>query len=847
MNAPSDKADSNLAAPLAITSLYTSHSVSALKLLDQHLQFLRARAVADDVAAERGYRSAQKKADLEKLGFGRTQQLVPALVIPICSVRGEIESYQLRPDTPRLNQKGTRRKYEMKSRSRMLLDFHPRVTRPRENGKVPLIADPTVPLYITEGIPKGDAAVSIGLCCCSMLGVFNFRGTNESGGKTALADWELVALNGRRVYIAFDSDVMEKHQVYEALVRIKALLESRGATVQPIYLQAGDHGEKVGLDDFVATEKAAGHIDAEVRDKIRELATGELRARAVQSTDDARPEILIVRGGRGEIIDKAEEVLVARASRLLIFQRAGEVVRIVSLGNEMGMDSLPRPAGNVQLSPISPLNLQEIFDRIVDWKRKDPTEGTTSADCPREIPAIYLARVGGWKLPYLAGIIEAPIMRLDGSILDTPGYDEKTGLFFHAHGDWPSISDAPTRADAEAALGELLKPFAEFPWVDDSRSVLVAGILTAIQRRLLESAPMFAFDAPAQRSGKSLLAESLGIIATGRKPAATGIAKEGDELRKAITSALRENQAIINLDNITRPLDSPDLARAITQAEYGDRALGANRMLRLPTNVLWTATGNNLIFHGDLPSRVLICRIDSEIERPEQRTFTIADLPTYLVANRKCLVAAALTILRAFHVSGRPRQNVRPWGGFDHWSREVREPLVWLGLPDPCATRERIDASDPDRELTTVILRAWRRAFGSRVILVREILTVVKDGEHDELKEAILMVAAKRDDSNQIDARRLGAWCSSKAGRVVDGLRLMPDRKIHRAQGWRVTSVSPVSPEPVGENKEERTHSDTQADQERESVYRPESFERREADSPYSPDSPGVDIEEGTL
>jgi len=97
------------------------------------------------------------------------QQITPSLLIPICSVRGAVENYQLRPDQPRLN-KGKPRKYEMKAGGRMLLDAHPRLTRQLDGGKVPLVGDPNVPLFITEGIPKGDAAVSIGLCCIAVLG-----------------------------------------------------------------------------------------------------------------------------------------------------------------------------------------------------------------------------------------------------------------------------------------------------------------------------------------------------------------------------------------------------------------------------------------------------------------------------------------------------------------------------------------------------------------------------------------------------------------------------------------------------------------------------------------------------
>jgi hypothetical protein len=59
----------------------------------------------------------------------------------------------------------------------------------------------------------------------SLLGVWNWRGTNERGGKMALPEWELIALNDRQVYIVFDSDVMLKPQVHVALVRLKHFLE----------------------------------------------------------------------------------------------------------------------------------------------------------------------------------------------------------------------------------------------------------------------------------------------------------------------------------------------------------------------------------------------------------------------------------------------------------------------------------------------------------------------------------------------------------------------------------------------------------------------------------------------
>jgi hypothetical protein len=60
--------------------------------------------------------------------------------------------------------------------------------------------------------------------------------------------------------------------------------------------------------------------------------------------------------------------------------------------------------------------------------------------------------------------------------------------------------------DAAAALERIKDVLDDFPFVDDSaKSVAIAAILTTVVRRSLPSAPMFIFDAPSPRSGKTLL------------------------------------------------------------------------------------------------------------------------------------------------------------------------------------------------------------------------------------------------------------------------------------------------------------------------------------------------------
>jgi putative DNA primase/helicase len=355
-------------------------------------------------------------------------------------------------------------------------------------------------------------------------------------------------------------------------------------------------------------------------------------------------------------------------------------------------------------------------------------------------------------------------------------------------GNLPTIPDSPNRADAETALETLLVPFKEFPFVSEhDRAVHLACILTAIQRPALNACPIFGYTAPAQRSGKSLLAESVAIIATGKPAAATAMSSEREEIRKMITSALREAHSIINLDNVERPLASPDLAKAITQPEYQDRALGTNRMLRLPTRVLWTATGNNLSFRGDLSSRALLCRIDAQMESPEVRTFQIPRLRDFIERDRQDLVAAALTILRAYHVAGRPRQDVKPWGGFEDWSASIREPLVWLGLADPCETRSAVLADDPEREESLAVLRALREEFEDGKFTAKRI---VRHCESNTLRVAIEAVALGR--NKEVDSRKLGWWLRRNHNRIIGGLRLESKGSESGSSRWRIVEPSGV-------------------------------------------------------
>lgn len=229
----------------------------SVRLQPQHMAMLRDESgISEQVILARGYRSILDKDELRKLGFASNQQRVPGLLLPLHTTDGQNCLYVYRPDKPRVVEERRKGKlpdgtypqkvikYELPKGTAVRLDCPPMCQ--------PQLGDPSTPLFITEGQKKADALVSSGACAIALLGVWNFKGKNDMGGTTFLADFDYIALDDREVFIVFDSDVMTKTAVRQALKRLTEHLQRKKATVTHIYLTAVD-GAKVGVDNwFVA-------------------------------------------------------------------------------------------------------------------------------------------------------------------------------------------------------------------------------------------------------------------------------------------------------------------------------------------------------------------------------------------------------------------------------------------------------------------------------------------------------------------------------------------------------------------------------------------------------------------
>ncbi|MFC2044932.1 DUF3854 domain-containing protein, partial [Chloroflexota bacterium] len=180
---------------------------------------------------------------------------------------GSPAGYQYRPDNPRMKD-GKPIKYETPTGGNVRVDVPPRCRLG--------LADPSIDLWFTEGIKKGDALASHGLYAAALIGVWGFKGRNSLGGTTLLADFDCIALKERKVIITYDSDISTKPQVRQAMERFGEHLHRKGAKLYAVLLPQ-DGTNKVGVDDYLLTHSVeelqmiVEPLEATVEAKVNEV------------------------------------------------------------------------------------------------------------------------------------------------------------------------------------------------------------------------------------------------------------------------------------------------------------------------------------------------------------------------------------------------------------------------------------------------------------------------------------------------------------------------------------------------------------------------------------------------
>jgi len=506
---------------------------------------------------------------------------------------------------------------------------------------------------------------------------------------------------------------------------------------------------------------------------------------AVERSVPDRPEIIF--SGLGgdcplhQILPPAVGALARRCADT-VYAR-GDVLSRVIRTVEPGDDGIERSAAP-RIVRLPDSILKERLDEAVRWIReKKNRQGDVvrlEEWCPRPIVEAMRDRANWPGVRPLLGVVTAPIMRHDGSVLDRPGYDAKTALIYEPAREYPAVPERPSDAEVAGAYRAILAPFREFPLPTPADEATVAALMLQIACRyaIAGPVPMMAVIAPEFGSGKTLLGRAATHAMTGHgpdeMPPVGGRRADGEsEMRKRLTTVVMEAPRVALLDNVPdgSTLESPSFAALLTCGSWTDRVLGVNRQVTLPHRVVWVVTGNNIKLAGDLARRSLSIQIEPGVERPSLREFVQGELLEQVGAEHPQLLVAALTVMRGFHVAGRPGHGRPALGMFTAWDALIRAAVMWAhrlagGEADPLDTQARLVGEAPDKEVLSALLAAWQTDLAEATTTAGE--AVKRASMSLALFDAMVGVGAEH--AGKPDARRLGKYLQRVAGRVVHGL-----------------------------------------------------------------------------
>lgn len=382
----------------------------------------------------------------------------------------------------------------------------------------------------------------------------------------------------------------------------------------------------------------------------------------------------------------------------------------------------------ISASPLTPATLASLLAehtyvfrtkfRKTEAGMMEPYE--EEATPSRDAMSAALARKTWPGVPPLRGIIGAPVLRRDGTLLQTPGYDPKTGLYLASRVALPQVPEQPTAEQVAEARTFLLDRFLrDFPWSSAAdRANYVALLATPILRHFTRSLTPFALiDATMPASGKTILTAGPGML-YGQKVLVWPDADE--ELRKSITAVFTDQVGVVIWDNLAEGtvIDSAVLAQLVTTGVWSDRPLGTSRSASTVNDRLWMATGNNLQVGGDMASRTVRVRLDPDMPRPESRDqskFGIPGLDQWITeqANQMTVMRHLLVLVLDWTRAGAPRACGVSMRQFTPWAQALGGFLAHHGIDGFLSNMASVRDIDEDETRWRAFLACWHDRHGS--------------------------------------------------------------------------------------------------------------------------------------
>ena len=386
----------------------------------------------------------------------------------------------------------------------------------------------------------------------------------------------------------------------------------------------------------------------------------------------------------------------------------------------------------------------------------------------------------------LAGVVSVPVVRSDGTIMTTRGYDAHTRLYYRPAFHVPDVPERPTAVQVQMAkefvIGYVLGDFLFDS--EASKANYLALLFTPLLRLFIGGLPPFGvISATTRGSGKTLLTEIMRAVYGVHM---TPWVRKEEEFKKTVTSILRDTTApVVCFDNVDSfdTISHGALSMLLTSTEWSERVLGVSNMFTGINDRLWVATGNNVSVGGDIASRSVLTRLDPQMERPEERTgFKISDLWAWLAddRNRANLMFYMLVLVRAWIADGATRDTTIKMRNFSAWAQAMGGLLAYHGIPEFLANRDELASGADDEETSTAaFLLKWFEKYGSAPQRATQLVDSAR-GDHFgghwvDPWDGTFPSTYKDGRSIPFSAKGLGKFLAARRDRIFAGLVLRGD------------------------------------------------------------------------
>jgi hypothetical protein len=475
-----------------------------------------------------------------------------------------------------------------------------------------------------------------------------------------------------------------------------------------------------------------------------------------------------------------------------LYVRQSELVRIVR-----------KEDGTPTIEALSDPALKDVLAHTMNFVKighKGPIHIAPPDDIVRNITTRP-----SWPFRPLEAIIEFPVFRPDGTLIFQPGYDTDTRLYYAPNPRLviPPIANYPSDEQIVEAISLIDEVIGEFPYQDTASHANAHGLLLTpmIRQSISGHVPLALLDATRPGTGKTLLAETVAMITTGRKAAMMAAPFNDDnEWRKRIASTLSDGATIIVIDNVHGKLQSSALDLALTSHTMQERILGQSKNGVYAQRATWMATGNNIQLGGDMPRRSYWIRMDAYTAKPWMRGGFRHNLEEWIPVHRGELIAALLTLARAWFAAGRPppKKPLPRMGSFQSWVEVVGGILHFVGLTNFLDNLDELyNQADSDTQQWAAFLHAWQATYGEREVLAADVARDLKESPLENSIAVTDLYNALPDELTDIHRgdfrRRLGKALAAHVGSQFDesGLHLVKASTQRRSGAvyWQIAGV----------------------------------------------------------